>query len=231
MKAVLLCAGYATRLRPLTYYVSKAMIPVAGKPLVEHILVKLRDEGFEDFIICLSHLREQVEHYFGDGQRFGVRLQYSQGERPLNTAGEIVNARRLLEGEADFLVHYGDILTNLDIRRLLQTHRQKRAAATLGLVTDVPVHAGVAQIDDEGRVTYFEEKPPLDKPCHAAVNVFSDAFWKYAALDLDIATHVIPAMMAAGERVYGVLDEHAYWYDVGRLSDLDEVNKVFAASL
>lgn len=207
------------------------MIPVAGKPLVEHILVKLREEGFDEFIVCLSHLREQVEHYFGDGERLGVRIEYSEGDRPLNTAGEIVNARRLLEGEANFLVHYGDILTNLDLQRLLRMHHEKGAAATLGLVTGIPVHAGVAQLDDEGRVTYFEEKPPLDKPCHAAVNVFSDAFWRYAELGQDIATDVIPAMMAAGEKVYGVLDEEAYWYDVGRLSDLDEVNEVFSPEL
>ncbi len=230
MKVVLLCAGYATRMRPLTYYVSKAMVPIAGVPLMERILVKLRDLGFDDFIVCLSHLQDQVEHYFGDGSPFGVRLAYSVAERPLQTAGEIVHARQLLEGEDDFLVHYGDILTNLDIARLVATHRERGAAATLGFVTNVRAHTGIAELDADGRVTYFEEKPPLKQACNAAVDVFGPAFWRYAEVGTDIATDVVPAMLTAGEKVYGLLDEQAYWYDVGRLSDLDDVNKAFAAS-
>ena len=226
MKAVLLCAGYATRMRPLTYYVSKAMIPVAGVPLLERILVKLRDLGFADLIVCLSHLQDQVEHYFGDGSRFGVRMAYSVADKPLQTAGEIVHARELV-GDGDFLVHYGDILTNLDIGRLVDIHREKGATATLGFVTGVRTHTGIAELDADGRLTYFEEKPPLDRACNAAVDVFGPAFWEYAEIGKDIATHVVPAMLAASERVYGYLDEQAYWYDVGRLSDLDEVNEVF----
>ena len=113
MKTIVLCAGHGTRMRPLTYYLSKAMIPVAGKPLLEHIVVKLRDQGFSDMIVALSLHAEQVTHYFGEGQRFGVRMQYSVSEEPRGTAGEIHAMREMLEGEQNFLVHYGDILTDV----------------------------------------------------------------------------------------------------------------------
>lgn len=229
MKAIVLCAGHGTRMRPLTYYLSKAMIPVAAKPLLEHIVVKLRDEGFSDIIVALSLHAEQVTHYFGGGERFGVRMRYSVSEEPRGTAGEIDAMRGLLEGEENFLVHYGDILTDLDAKALVEQHLERDAAVTLGLVTGVPIHTGVAELNETGEITSFIEKPPLDKPCNAAVLALNRRALDYVAHGKDFSNDVIPEMIAAGERVYGFLDEKAYWYDVGRLSDLETANEFFGS--
>jgi NDP-sugar pyrophosphorylase family protein len=228
MKAIVLCAGHGTRMRPLTYYVNKAMIPVAGTPLLEHIVTKLRDQGFTDLIVALSLLGEQVSHYFGEGERFGVKMCYSFSEEPLGTAGEVDAMRELLEGEEDFLVHYGDILTSLDAAALAEQHLEKDAAATLGLVTGVNIHTGVAELNEAGEVTHFVEKPPLERPCNAAVLALNRRALDYVGRGKDFSNHVIPEMIAAGEPVFGFLDENAYWYDVGRLSDLEAVNEAFS---
>ena len=230
MKAVILCAGHGTRMRPLTYYVNKGMIPVAGKPLLEHIVVKLGEQGFPDIVVALSVLGDQVTHYFGDGERFGVRMQYSFSDEPLGTAGEVDAMRALLEGEDDFLVHYGDILTDLDAKALAEQHLHEQATATLGLVTGVRVHTGVAELGEAGEVASFVEKPPLEKPCNAAVLALSRRALDYCARGKDFSNDVIPEMIAAGEGVFGFLDEKAYWYDVGRLSDLKDANQALGGS-
>ncbi len=229
MKAIVLCAGHGTRMRPLTYYLSKAMIPLAGRPMLEHVIVKLREQRFSDIIVALSLHAEQVTHYFGHGERFGVRLQYSVSEEPRGTAGEVDAMRELLEGEENFLVHYGDILTDLDAKALVEQHLARQAAVTLGFVTGVRIHTGVAELSEAGEVISFIEKPPLDKPCNAAVLALNQRALQYVGPGKDFSNDVIPEMIANGERVYGFLDEKAYWYDVGRLSDLDAVNEALRA--
>ncbi len=226
MKAVILCAGYGTRMRPLTYYVNKGMIPVAGQPILEHIIAKLVRQGFDDFIIAISHLGEQVENYFGTGERFDIRIQYVHSDEPVGTAGEIYKMRKLLAHERNFLVHYGDIITNLDTQGLVRKHVQSEALATIGFVSGVRVHTGVARLDENDNVIEFEEKPQLKRACHAAVNCFQGVALEYFKDGEDIATETLPAMIAAGEKVVGFVDQDAYWQDVGRLSDLEEAENL-----
>lgn len=226
MRAVVLCAGHATRMRPLTSYVAKAMIPVAGRPLLEHILLGLRDRGFRDAIVALSQHADQVQHYFDDGSRMGLNLQYSVSDRPLGTAGEVDRLRGLLEAEEHFLVHYGDILTNLDARALAEEHLAHGPDVTLGLVTGVTIHTGLAKVDDRGRVNSFVEKPALATPTNAAVFALSRAALELCRPGADFSRDVFPELIAAGRPVRGFVDESAYWLDVGRLSDLDAANRL-----
>jgi len=228
MKAIILLAGHGTRMRPLTYYINKGMIPVAGRPLMEYILLKLRDQGFSDLIVAVTAFAEQLDQYFGDGARWDVHIQYVQRPQPSQTAGEVAAMRELLAGEEAFLVHYGDIICNLDTAAMAQEHLAAEAAATIGLVTGIPFHAGVAELDDSGRVVSFAEKPPVTQPTHAAINVFSSRVLDYCAPGKDFAIDVIPEMIANGEKVIGYVDTDAYWYDVGRLSDLETVSDFLA---
>ena len=224
MKAVILSAGFGTRMRPLTYYVNKGMVPIGDKPILEHIVRKLIRQGFRHFILAVSHLGEQVRNHFENGERLGVRIEYSFSDEPLGTAGELHNLRERLEEEEHFLVHYGDIMTDLNAERMAAEHREGDRIATVGLVTNVPIHTGLATME-EGRITHFVEKPPLKEPCHAAIHIYSRRALRYMKRAQDLANHTIPAMIAAGEPVYGFLDEDAYWHDVGRLSDLDELKE------
>lgn len=228
MKTIILLAGQATRMRPLSSYLNKGMIPVNGRPLLEHVITKLARQGFTDLIIAVTMFPEQLQHYFGDGSRFGVRIAYAPRPEPSQTAGEVHAVREWLAADEPFVVHYGDILTNLDLPGMVRQHRETGAVATVGLVTGVPVHAGVASLDENGRVTAFVEKPPLDLACNAALYVLSPRALDYCGPGKDFGRHVFPEMIAAGEEVRGFLDREAYWLDVGRLSDLDEANELMA---
>ncbi|MFP4250748.1 MAG: NDP-sugar synthase [Armatimonadota bacterium] len=225
MKAVILCAGHGTRLRPLTHYISKAMVPVAGMPILEHIVRKLVEQGFEEQIIALSAFSEQVRHCFGDGSRFGAEIEYSINTEPSGTAGEVARMGPLIEGETDVLVHYGDILSDLDARAMADEHLANDAALTIGLVKGVEIHAGVADVEADGRVTRFVEKPPLEAPTNAAIFVLGAEAIERCAPGRDFSHDIFPAMIADGASVRGFVDENAYWLDVGRLSDLDKANE------
>jgi len=230
MKAAILCAGHGTRLRPLTNYISKAMVPVAGVPILERIVRKLVEQGFPEQIVALSVFADQVRHYFGDGGRFGARIDYSINTQPSGTAGEIAHMRPLLQGETDVLVHYGDILSDLDAHAMADEHLAHSAAVTIGLVTGVEIHAGIADVEPDGRVGRFVEKPPLQMPANAAIFVLGRTAIDRSAPGLDFSHDVFPELIASGQNVRGFIDDDAYWLDVGRLSDLDKANEFFGGS-
>ena len=227
MKAVILCAGHGTRLRPLTHYISKAMVPVAGMPILERIVRSLVAQGFTEQIVALSVFADQVQHYFDDGSRFGARIEYSINTAPAGTAGEIAQMLPLLEGETDVLVHYGDILTDLALGAMADEHLRHRPAVTLGLVTGVPNHTGLAELSESGEVRSFAEKPPLQQPANAAVFIVGREALDRCAPGRDFSHDIFPELIAAGSSVRGFVDEKAYWLDVGRLSDLDHANEFF----
>lgn len=227
MKAVILCAGHGTRLRPLTHYISKAMVPVAGVPILERIVRSLVAQGFTEQIVALSVFADQVQHYFHDGSRFGARIEYSINTEPAGTAGEVDHMRRMLDGEDAVLVHYGDILTDLDLRAMADDHLRHRPAVTLGLVTGVPIHTGVAEVAESGEVRSFVEKPALEHPTNAAVFIIGREAIERCAPGNDFSHDIFPELLAEGTSVRGFVDEEAYWLDVGRLSDLDAANEFF----
>ncbi|MDI9585882.1 MAG: nucleotidyltransferase family protein [Acidobacteriota bacterium] len=225
MKAIVLLAGHATRMKPLSDYLNKGMIPVAGRPLAEHVVRRLVHCGFTDLVFAVTRFPEQLEAHFGDGSRFGARVQYVLRPEPSGTAGEVHALREHIPEGESFLVHYGDILHNMDLPAMAAQHRETMAVATVGLVSNVTVHVGAAEMDAEGRLTDFVEKPRFDKPCHAAVNMLGPGIWEHLAPGMDFGYDVFPALVRAGANIRGFLDGHAWWMDVGRLSDLDDANE------
>jgi len=158
MKAMILAAGEGTRLRPLTFETPKIMIPLAGKPLLEHILDLLRFHSINEVAINLSHLPEMVTDWLGSGDRFGINVTYSIEERVLGTAGALTRLRDFFDDT--FIVFYGDMLTDLNIAQLLEFHQTKGALATITLFeVENPGGYGIVEIDDEQRIQRFVEKP------------------------------------------------------------------------
>lgn len=168
MKALLLAAGEGTRLRPLTLDRPKPMVPVGGRPLLEHLVALLRRHGVADIAINLHYKPEAIVDYFGTGEAFGVSITYSREERLLGSAGAVKQLGSFFAGDEPFLVLYGDVLTDLDLTELVARHRSSGAAATLALyrVKD-PSRCGIVELDANNRVTRFVEKP-------APGTVFSD---------------------------------------------------------
>jgi mannose-1-phosphate guanylyltransferase/phosphomannomutase len=221
MKAVIMAGGEGTRLRPLTSNQPKPMLPMANRPMMEHVLGLLKRHGFDDVVVTVAFMASAIRNYFGDGSELGVRIRYAAEETPLGTAGSVANARDLL-GER-FLVISGDVLTDLDLSALVAFHEERGALATLALkAVEDPLEFGIVITRPDGAIERFLEKPSWGQ-------VFSDTIntgvyvLEPEILDLvpsgrpvDFSGEVFPAALAAGRPVYGWVAE-GYWEDVGTL--------------
>ena len=158
MRAVVMAGGEGTRLRPLTSNQPKPMVPIVGKPCLEHVIELLSAHGFEQVVVTLAFLPQAVRGYFGDGSTLGVKIVYSVEETPLGTAGSV----RLASGRLreTTLVISGDALCDIDLTALMDFHREKGAAVTIGLKSvENPLEFGIVVTNEDGRVERFLEKP------------------------------------------------------------------------
>ncbi len=131
MKAVILCGGKGTRLYPLTQDIPKAMVTLAGKPVLEHILSFLKENNLTTIVLCTGHLSKIIEDYFGDGSSFGVNLIYSREEIPLSTGGALAFAKEKIDD--DFVLLNGDNICRVDAQKLISFHQEKKAMLTIGV--------------------------------------------------------------------------------------------------
>lgn len=222
---VLMAGGRGTRLRPLTDHCPKPMLRVAGKPILESILEQCIASGLQEFYLAVNHLKEQILDHFGDGSRWGVRIQYIEEDTPLGTAG----ALQLLPCEArrgiPLLVMNGDVLTRLNLAQLLQFHASHGAEATLCVRShDVVIPFGV--VEAEGvELVGFREKPMLRHQVNAGIYVLEPSLLGHIppgeAMDMP---SLLLAARAAHQRV-AVCPIHEYWCDVGRPETLQQAHE------
>src|SRR6266404_9693819 len=184
MKAIILAAGYGERLWPLTSDRTKPALPVLGTPLAGYVAEYLAQYGFEDVIVNLHHRPESVRRALGDGSQFGVRLQYVHEPVILGTSGALDNARELLEGDT-FVVVNGKLITDLDLKAALETHRQKQALATLVLLPN-PKHERFSVVETrDGLVSNFGGMPsPSEEPAEpplmfTGIHILDPRIFKY----------------------------------------------------
>ncbi len=172
MKAMILAAGKGTRVRPITHTIPKPLIPILQKPVMEFLLELLRQHGFDQIMVNVSHLAEEIESYFRDGQRFGVQIGYSfegrieEGELIGDALGSAGGLRRIQDFnpffDDTFVVLCGDALIDLDLTAAVKLHREKGAIATIVTKTvdkEEVSSYGVVVSDEEGRILSFQEKP------------------------------------------------------------------------
>jgi len=158
VKAVILAGGEGTRLRPLTSNQAKPMMPLVNKPMMEHVVGLLAQHGFDDVVVTVAYLANQIRTYFGDGSDFGVRMRYATDEEPLGTAGSVRNAAAELEDT--FLVISGDVLTDLDLTAFVKAHRDSGAVASIALKrVENPLEFGIVITRPDGSIERFLEKP------------------------------------------------------------------------
>jgi len=222
MKAVVMAGGEGTRLRPMTASQPKPMLPVANRPIMEHVLRLLRRHGLTDTVVTVHFLASMVRNYFGDGDDFGMSLQYATEETPLGTAGSVKNAEEALRDES-FLVISGDALTDIDLSDLIAFHKDNNALVTVALarVPD-PLEFGIVIVDDDGKIQRFLEKPTWGQVFSDTVNtgiyVMEPEVLAHvpAGQIVDWSAEVFPKLLENGERLYGWI-ANGYWEDVGSL--------------
>lgn len=222
MKAVVMAGGAGTRLRPLTMSTPKPLLPVADRPMVEHLLRLLRRHGIEEALVTVHYLAPTLRNQLGDGSEQGVDLSYVTEPRPVGTAGSVKLAEEMLSDEA-FLVVSGDGLTDIDLSALIDFHRQNEAMVTVCLSRrDTPLGLGIVVTDDDGRVVRFLEKPGWGQVFTDAVNtgiyVVEPEVLAHipAGQDVDWSADVFPALLAAGHPIFGYVAD-GYWEDVGTI--------------
>ena len=216
-----MAGGEGTRLKSVTGDTPKPMAKLCGKPVLEHILALLRRNGFERACLALRYRPEVIEEYFGDGSRFGMKLEYHVETAELGTAG-CVRACAGFYGGEDFLVISGDCACDFDLRALAEAHLSRRPAVTMALAChDSPLQYGTVLTDREGHVVSFIEKPAWERVVSDLVNtgiyVLSPAAMELVPTDgtpCDFAKDLFPALLEGRRTILG-LPLEGYWCDIG----------------
>ncbi len=237
MKAMILAAGKGTRVRPITQTIPKPMIPILQKPVMEFLVELLRQHGFDEIMVNVSHLADVIENYFRDGQKFGVQIAYSfegrieEGEMIGEALGSAGGMKRIQDFspffDDTFVVLCGDALIDLDLTAAVKWHREKGAIATIVMKSvpreEVPSY-GVVVTDESGKIKAFQEKPSVEEALSTDINtgiyIFEPEIFDYipSGEEYDIGSQLFPALVAAGAPFYGISMDFE-WVDIGKVPD------------
>jgi NDP-sugar pyrophosphorylase family protein len=232
MKAMILAAGEGTRLRPLTLETPKPLLPVGGVPLIAYILSWLGGHGISEVAINLCHHGDKIRLFIGNGERFGMKVKYSEEISPLGTAGGVKKVADFFNGT--FVVVYGDNLTDFDLSAMIKFHKDKKAVATMAAFRPPdPSQVGMIEIDRDGRISKLIEKPKntpsgISGLANAAVYVLEPKVLSYIEEGKvsDFAYDVFPRLIADGAPVYGYqLKSGDYFIDIGTVKNYQRVNE------
>lgn len=230
-----MAGGQGTRLRPLTSNQPKPMIPIVGIPCMEHIVNLLKRHGFEDIVVTLQFLPDEIRDYFGDGSDWGVNMRYSVEDVPAGTAGSVKmgeeELRALGEPEERFLVISGDALTDADLTHLLNFHDEKGSKATMVLKSvENPLDFGIVITDENGRISRFLEKPAWGQVFSDTVNT-GIYLLESSVLDeipaegeYDFSSDLFPKLLEDEWPMYGYVTED-YWEDIGTLEQYSQAQR------
>ncbi|RLE90019.1 MAG: hypothetical protein DRJ49_01135 [Thermoprotei archaeon] len=233
--ALVLCGGEGTRLRPLTFYFQKTMLPIGinQKPLLEYIVRLLSYHRIKHIVMLVGYKYKQIINYFENGSRFGVNIVYVCDDPNLpGTGGALLNAFKqgAFNLEDTLLIYYGDILSNINITEMLNTHHRMKAACTVALAKGYRVRVGVAEVKN-GRIVKLIEKPSLDLP--VTIGILAIEGWTLELLQekgllkksMDIMGDIIPELIKRGYTVIPYITS-AFWYDIGSTERYEKLNHV-----
>ena len=227
MYALIIAGGEGERLRPLTDDRPKNMVPVAGRPIVERQLEWLRENGVTDAVFLCGYKADVLQAHVGDGSSFGVRVQYSVETEPLGRGGALKQGFALVpDGEETIIACNGDILTDQTLADMIASHDARGASASV-MLTPLKSPYGVVDVDEDGRITSFREKPVLPYWINAGIYVLSRSFFALLPDKGDHETETFPALADEG-KLFGFKSE-AYWRPVDTIKDVSEAERELAS--
>jgi mannose-1-phosphate guanylyltransferase/phosphomannomutase len=230
MKAVVMAGGEGSRLRPITANRPKPLVPVGNVPIMQHIIELVKRHGVTDVVVTLHYLADAIQSYFDDGSDYGLNITYSIEDTPLGTAGSVKQAEAKLK-DGTFIIISGDAMTDCDLTKALEYHRQQKSLATIVLCrVSKPPDFGVVIVDDDGRITRFLEKPSWSEVFSDTVNT-GIYILEPEILDLmelgrqyDWSQDIFPELLRQEKPLYGyIMDD--YWCDVGTLEQYREAQE------
>ena len=225
MKAVVLAGGRGTRLAPYTHILPKPLMPIGDMPILEVLLRQMKQAGIQDVVLTVGHLASLLRSYFGTGEQWGMCIDYSYEDMPLGTAGPLASVQGL---DDTFLVTNGDVLTTLDISKLLAYHKARGGVATIAVhKRQVKINLGVVQWDGDDRIAGYIEKPTYDYTVSMGIYVFAKRVLDFIPQNkyLDFPALVLK-LLAAHEKVVGYVFD-GYWMDLGSPDDYAQAAEDF----
>lgn len=235
MQALILAGGKGTRLRPLTVYTPKPIVPVLNKAFLLYQIEILRRAGIRDITLSLSYQPDKIEHLLGDGAEYGVNLRFITEPAPMGTGGAYKFAAEAIRETT--VVFNGDILTDLDISEVIEFHRAKKAEATIALMpVENPSAYGLVETDAESRVLRFREKPKPEELAGLTTNNINAGIYILEPTILDIIPkgenysfeyNVFPDILAHEKPFYAYVMKNNYWRDIGTPQSYLEVHHDF----
>lgn len=226
-RAVVLAGGKGTRLRPYTTILPKPLMPVGERPILEYVFDRIREAGIRKITISVGHLAELLQTFFGDGSKWNLEITYVIEDKPLNTIGPLPFVEDLGE---NFFVMNGDILTDLDVRRLWAAHIESKAALTVATFRrTVRIDFGVLRYDEtSGAVWGFEEKPVLPYDVSMGIYMLNRKCLNFIPIGEPFGfDQLVLALLAAREPVHAFV-HGGRWLDIGRLEDYEIANEEIA---
>jgi len=232
-RGIVLCGGRGSRLRPLSYYIPKPMVPIGQRerPLLEYILRLMAFYGLRDVLLLVGYKGNQIRNYFRDGHFLGLNLSYSYDNPDFpGTGGAILNALKLglISEDGTYLVYYGDILSDINLADLLKTHSSSGAMVTLAVSTGYRLPVSVAKLDGN-QIIDFEEKPALRLPVGIGILAVEGETFRYLndlykrGRELDLMRDLIPYLIKQRLPVRAYVTD-AFWYDIGSLEKYEKLN-------
>jgi NDP-mannose synthase len=228
VRVVILAGGKGTRLRPYTTCFPKPLMPIGDMPIIEVVLRQLRSYGFRKVTVSVNHLAELIQTFCGDGAKWGLNIEYCTEDQPLGTAGSIGLVKDVTD---PLLVMNGDLLTTIDYSEMVRSHVRSGACATIGIFDrEVRIDFGVLDVDGQGDLVAYTEKPRMHYAVSMGVNVLSRGALDFISPGkyLDIPT-LMMNVKTAGRRV-GTFRSDCEWLDIGRPDDYEQAIAEFERS-
>lgn len=223
MQAIILAGGRGERLRPFTSDRPKPMVEILGIPILGYQLQWLQSQGVTDVIVACGYRHDVIHEYFGEGEKWEVRIQYAVEPQPLGRGGALKMAFGLLrEGEDACVATNGDVITNIRLRPVLQAHRENGCLATIVLAPFISPY-GIVEVDKDDKILAFHEKPELPYWINAGIYILSREIESLLPDQGEHEDSTFPRL--AAERRLGAFRSRSYWRSVDTVKDLSEVQK------
>ncbi len=221
MKAIILAGGKGTRLKPYTTILPKPLVPVGEKPILSILIHQLQKSGIKDIVLCVNHMAELIMAYFGNGEKFGVHIEYSMEETPLGTIAPLKQVKNLPE---NFFLMNGDLLTDMNFAGIFNFHVQSKALATIGAYRrQVNIDFGVMKIENQA-ITDFIEKPQYNYSVSMGIYVFNREILHYVPDRQPYGFDHLMLTLLKEKKEIKAYPYTGYWLDIGRLEDFERAN-------
>ena len=220
---VLMAGGLGTRLMPLTKELPKPMLPINGKPILERIIEKLMEEGFQNFYISINYLGSKIKEYFGDGSKWDINIQYIEEDKRLGTAGALSKIKNMLE--EPFLVMNGDLITDLNFRDLLEYNIEKNSMATMCVYEQThQIPFGVVEFNKENTITELKEKPKHKYYINMGIYALHPEACMYIPDDTFFDMPTLFQKLIDEDKTCNIYHFDGIWNDIGRLDEYKAIN-------